>query len=674
MNFSRVSILFLLVFIHLPFIVFSQPKVVNGVLDLRGLDWDAYNEIPLNGEWEFYWNEFLPTFEGEPPRPNLEYINVPSSWNNLIINNEKAGAKGYGTYRIKMLLDSDVNNLAVKAVIVSTAYKLYINGREVMGAGIPGTSKESTIPKYAPKVNSILESDTMELIVHVSNFDHRLGGIRDSIFIGKEMPLIKNRGNKLLTDLFLAGCFIMMGLYHFLLFMIKREKSPLYFSIFCIIVTVRLFFTGNIPITSYFDINWYWLIRIEYLSFYLGCISFLAYFYSLFGELMHRKFILFVYVLLGIMSAIVLVTPPFFFTNILIAAQVIVLSVIVYSLYILWGSYRKRNKEAIIFFIGYVLLLIFVINDILYADEIIETKHLFSVGVFLFLVSQSTILSRRYALTFKNNELLLERLNVSNKELESKVEERTSLLKNQKVTLMESNAQITLQNKELIKLNKELDNFVYSVSHDLKAPLASMIGLIKLSMNEDNLETLRNYRELMEKSLDRQNIFIGEILDYSRNARLILNKDEIEFEKLLNLTFEQYQFIEGWNIITKEVIVNQKDKFFTDKLRLNIILNNLISNALKYSTIANSSPKVSVKVTADKLNATVEVSDNGSGIPEKHLEHLFKMFYRADDKKSGSGLGLYIAKEALNKLKGSIKVTSEVEKGSTFTFTIPCLK
>ncbi len=665
----------LLAFCMFPFVGFSQvPKVVKGVLDLRGIDWEKHDEISLNGEWEFYWQEFIASEATKPLKTSKSnYIKVPSSWNNYKVEGKEIGAKGFGSYRTLILIDNEVKDLAIKFIIVSTAYKLFIDGKLVLSAGTTGNSKETTIPNYDPMVSTILEADTIEMVIHVANFDHRLGGVRDSIFIGKESSLFINRGRSLLADLFLAGCFMMMGLYHLVLYLIKKEKSPLYFSVFCIIVTVRLFVTGNIPIGSFIDINWYWLIRIEYLSFYTGSIAFIAFFYSLFRKYMNRHFVLTIYVVQVLMCIPVLTTSPYFFTNLLIVSQAVFLITILYTLIILLKAHQEKNKEAIIFFIGYILLLVFATNDILHANEIIETEHLFPIGFFLFLFTKSILLSRRYALAFKNNDVLLERLNLSNKELESKVEKRTKMFENQKIALMERNGKITLQNKELVKLNKELDNFVYSVSHDLKAPLASMIGLIHLARDENNLETLRHYREMMERSINRQNDFIIDILDYSRNARLPVKRDEIDFEKLLNSTFEQYQFIEQWSEITKQIFVKQKGKFFTDRQRLNIILNNLVSNALRYSTISNNDPKVNVNVVTDKLNANIEIIDNGCGISEEHLEKIFDMFYRADEENSGSGLGLYIVKEALEKLNGSIQVSSEIGKGTTFTISLPSL-
>jgi signal transduction histidine kinase len=265
----------------------------------------------------------------------------------------------------------------------------------------------------------------------------------------------------------------------------------------------------------------------------------------------------------------------------------------------------------------------------------------------------------------------LEQLDSSNKILESKVSERTATLEDQKQALEKSNDQIQHQNDELIKLNQELDNFVYSVSHDLKSPLASILGLIDLSKKEEDLNTLHHYHTLMEKSLNRQSEFISEILDYSRNARLESAKEPIDFKKMATASLEQFQFIEDFDKIEKKVLVDQKGEFFSDKQRISVILNNLISNALKYSSVGTESPNVEISIQADQEQAFISIIDNGCGIKEDKQEHIFEMFYRADDHKSGSGLGLYIVGETLQKLNAKVKLDSTYGEGTTVQVVIP---
>ena len=648
-------------------------NAVKGQIDLRSVQFDEEIALPLNGEWEFYWSEFI-----EPGDfhvlSSLYYEELPSSWNDAEINGDRVGAHGFASYRLNVFFSDTVHSVALKLNVVSTAYRLFINGEELITVGTPGKTKEETQPAYQPSTVFFIPKPNTEILIHVANFDHRLGGMRNTVNIGNPALITQSSTNAILVALFMAGCFFMMGLYHLVLYVINRDYSPLYFSLFCFFLTLRVMITGEIPITSFYTPNWYLLLKMEYLTFNLSGIVFLMFFSSLFQRFRIRIIENTCYAFVGAMSLLVVVAAPVFFTKLLVIMQIAVITLMAYTFYILYKEYRVGNREAIIFFFGYIFFMTTIVNDILFVDEFIETGHLFFFGLFVFLGSQTALLSLRYSMTFKTNIKLLGQLNQSNLELETKVLERTEVLNSQNESLEVNNVKITQQNDELVKLNQELDSFVYSVSHDLKAPIASMIGLLNLSKNEKDMTALKDYLVMMEQSLNKQNAFIGDILDYSRNARLTEMQDQINFELLISKVLEQYEFIDGWDKIKKVIVVNQVDNFISDQQRLTIIFNNLISNALKYSMETSSNPTVEIRVNASLLDAKIEVIDNGSGIATQYQEKVFDMFYRADDQKHGSGLGLYIVKETINKLNGSVTLDSAVGKGTKVTIQIPNLQ
>jgi signal transduction histidine kinase len=236
-----------------------------------------------------------------------------------------------------------------------------------------------------------------------------------------------------------------------------------------------------------------------------------------------------------------------------------------------------------------------------------------------------------------------------------------------------SNLLLQAKFEELQKLNAELDRFVYSVSHDLRAPISSVLGLVYLSKRTENVTEIQQYLDLKEKSLKKLDSFIADILNYSRNHRTELNLQDVDFEQELENILElQTQYELNYRIETS-LVVKQENPFFTDKQRLVIALNNLISNAFRYHNPYQKPSWIKVSVEVLPLKAVVIISDNGIGIGKEHLEKIFEMFYRATDKTTGSGLGLYIVKEVIEKLKGVIKVDSEINKGTTFTIEIPNL-
>lgn len=231
--------------------------------------------------------------------------------------------------------------------------------------------------------------------------------------------------------------------------------------------------------------------------------------------------------------------------------------------------------------------------------------------------------------------------------------------------------QLEVQNQELTEVNNALDRFVYSASHDLRAPIASSLGLIDITMREDNVEIIKEYLRLQAKTLRKLDHFISDIIDYSRNTRLQLNFEEVDFENMVKNAFETYEYMDNASLISKTIHVKKKLPFISDKNRLNIILNNLLSNAIKYSNPYQENPKITVSIEINEEYANVIIEDNGLGIPEEHLEKIFDMFHRAHPEKKGSGLGLFIVQETVQKLNGSINVISKEGEGSTFTLTLP---
>jgi PAS domain S-box-containing protein len=239
--------------------------------------------------------------------------------------------------------------------------------------------------------------------------------------------------------------------------------------------------------------------------------------------------------------------------------------------------------------------------------------------------------------------------------------------------IKETDIMLKKQNEELKKVNTELDRFVYSASHDLRAPLMSILGLISVTRIEKSEDEKEKCMNMMEKSIKKLDSFIQDIINYSRNKRLLINRDRIDFEALITEIFKDLQYLKKSRSVERRIHVEANDEFYTDLRRLKIILYNIISNSIVYSaTIREAS--VDVTVTVKGKFATIVVADNGQGIQEVHIEKIFNMFYRASEEEAGSGLGLYLVKETVEALEGNVNVTSNVGRGATFTVTLPNLK
>jgi signal transduction histidine kinase len=235
----------------------------------------------------------------------------------------------------------------------------------------------------------------------------------------------------------------------------------------------------------------------------------------------------------------------------------------------------------------------------------------------------------------------------------------------------EAEDSLMVKNNELLKANEELDRFVYSASHDLRAPIASLLGLIQVARLEKSRDALEMLFTLQEKSLKKLDSFIRDIVDHSRNARLPVEGKPVDVQKCINEAFEQFHFLENMDKIRKDIQIRQETIFITDPKRFQIIINNLISNAIKYSDPSKPDPYLEISADINSHRALFKFHDNGEGIMKELQDQIFDMFFRASSRGTGSGLGLYIVKEVVNKLNGEIMVKSDYGKGSTFTVLLP---
>lgn len=237
-------------------------------------------------------------------------------------------------------------------------------------------------------------------------------------------------------------------------------------------------------------------------------------------------------------------------------------------------------------------------------------------------------------------------------------------------------AALSEQNARLNKVNKEIDSFVYSVSHNLRAPLASILGLVQVARQEMKTEEFDAalYLSLIERSILKLDDTIKEILEYSRNERTEFVVEKIDMNALVTDCLERIQYLKGFNTLEKLVDIKEAAPFYSDAHRLTIVLSNLFSNAVKYMDDSKKPNVLKVSVLVNPENTTIEVMDNGIGIAPSQLPKIFNMFYRGTEKSDGPGLGLYIVKEMVKKLGGSIFVSSDYGLSTTFTINLPNFK
>ncbi|MCU0356031.1 MAG: ATP-binding protein [Cyclobacteriaceae bacterium] len=231
---------------------------------------------------------------------------------------------------------------------------------------------------------------------------------------------------------------------------------------------------------------------------------------------------------------------------------------------------------------------------------------------------------------------------------------------------------LSKKNEELETANNELDRFVYSASHDLSAPLKSILGLVTISKMDTSPDASKLYLNEIERSVVKLDTFIAEILDYSRNKRSEVVPEQIKLHELCQEILDNLRYMEGYDRIQFDMNGLQDQHIRQDKTRLKIILNNLLSNAIKFQRYSNGhEPRVTISSRRKNSRHEISIADNGEGIRPEYRDKVFNMFYRASENAKGSGLGLYIARESVMKIGGKINLETEFGKGSVFTIELP---
>ena len=240
-------------------------------------------------------------------------------------------------------------------------------------------------------------------------------------------------------------------------------------------------------------------------------------------------------------------------------------------------------------------------------------------------------------------------------------------------TLNKFEIELEKQNAELTKINQELDNLVYSISHQVRSPISSLMGLVNVAKIDD-IKNAHSYLSMMQKSLGKLDATVHTINEYSKNSRLRLLKEKIDFKNLLDEVFIDLGYAKIPKGVTIETKIDDAHLFYSDTERIRVIFNNLLSNAFKFSDLEKNESQISIRVVTSSKNGIIRISDNGEGIHESLLPRIFDMFYRAANDSRGAGLGLYVVKEVVNKLEGKIKVNSKPGEGTSIEIEIPNMK
>ncbi len=765
----------------------------KGRLDLQNWNFEKNGIVKLNGEWEFYWQQLLEPHDFKSPTSinKTGYINFPDYWNGYLVDKQQVDGIGYVTYRLLLKMPKTTNDYVLSIKEMLSAYKLFLNGKEIAHNGKVAKNCNDMIPNYYPITVPIqLDSAENELVLQVSNNHHRLGGVFNEIELGTYQQITHNKSVIIAYDLFLFGCLFIMALYHFVLFMLRRkDRSTLFFGICSLLIALRVLTTGEQFLSVLLpSLSWELSYKLDYFTFYLGPPVLITFFYLLFPREFSKK-VLRVIQIIGVgFTIFMFATPAIIYSYTATYYQVYIGFTIMYAVYSLIKSIKHKRDGAFILFIGVCIFFIAVLNDILYMMSLIKTTEISPLGLLVFIFSQSLVLSMRFSHAFVKNEELTETLNYQNKNLEQIVVQRTAEISQQKEEILTQSEQLFEANLQLEKLSivaRETDNavaifgdkfelewvntgftklygytmsefielkgknifnncsnsefnklfdecvknqksIIYESTHNTKnnkiiwvqttlTPIINTLGtiekLVAIDTDVSQMKNLENFKELLTHMIvhDLKNPLnsvicisdlhrddeefrliniagvqmlnmVSNILDIqkfeSNSVKLTLTQNRInetiqsaitDVKPLLDVVYEN-------SITVNNLCTSTYNATFDDDM-IHRVLVNLFTNAIKYTPRGG-------KITIDCIETQepenkeikISVSDTGIGIPKEWQEKIFDKYLQVEAKKSGiahsTGLGLTFCKLVIEAHGCKIGVISEMEKGTTFWFTL----
>lgn len=626
----------------------KSPLAERGVLDLS--NWDFHNQglVPLGGEWEFYEGELLePADFRTGARPEISYLSVPGIWNGKITEGGMT-RKGFGTYRLKVIVHDTDEVYGLKMRSIRMSHHLYINGRLEGESGLPAASEEVHIPGNTPYTAFFhTESREIEIVIQVANYKYVTGGIISSIPFGRPADITNLNGIQIGTDAGAVLILTIFGMYHFSFYFLRRkEKMYLYSGLYLLsLVFIQMLVGEKILLRLLPDIPFDIAYKLQDFSQFLSSAIIILFFCSINQRLMSFR------TMVGMLSPIALylaavLTLPYavhsemkvFFWAYL---GVVILSIVARMVF-LYSRFQQdaSDRKELILFIGMsVSLMIFLVDGTLYSENAVSTDLVGKLGVVGFIAFMNILLAVRFTNAFEKTEILSHQLAVS---------------------------------------NQRKDEFLTYTSHEIKTPLHGIMNMTS-DLLDDAERTLSPKQKqnlwLIKDTSIKLSMLIHDLIDVTRlkHGELRLHPVIVDVRVITQIVLDVLQFeLLGRNVR----LINQIDSdvwVLADENRLRQILYNLVHNAIKHTN--KGVIKVMSSVIGERVSISVE--DTGTGIAKDKYDAIFDYFEQLDqpypeDGYTGMGVGLYISRKLVERMDGAIWIDwSEVGKGSRFTFTLP---
>ena len=656
----------------------------KGILDLQNYEFNEHWYLKLDGEWEFYWETFIDPEafnQGQATEPTL-FVGVPGYWKDYQHETLDFGGEGYATYRLRLILPRDfTSEIGFDVPVFDASFNLFLDSDLVWSNGKPGNSWANSEPDYDPgRIQYRPLSDTLQVLIHVSNFQHRRGAFWRSMQIGHPDKLAKIEYRYRFISFLSLGFLLAFSLFFFFFFIFyKEDKIILFFSLVLAGIFIRLLHTDLYAINHLIDIPWNCLIRMEYVGSFLAFGAGLWYLYLLFPVryMLPVSRINTVLVILSVLVITFFDVKVFAYT--MFYFQPAVLLLLLYYLVVSIRRVISNKPDEVIYLVAILVLMAAFINDLWIANSQTAiskdyTMH-FAVMVFVFL--HATMIIKSWIRAYKERGKLMKDIEYINRNLESLIEERTSELNKRNQEIEQKNENIEARNKEL-KEALDFKNKVFSIiAHDLKSPVASLVQnsiLLDFDLEEDKRNQLfTSFRELSSSALN----LIDNLLYWGRSQgdQVNFSPESIDIRPVIEEVYAQHREMAAQKSIILESAFEGGTTVFADRELIEIILRNLVSNAIKFT---NDGGTVRITVTKDPENEhllMLTVKDNGVGIPDSRLKDLLgnkEMTSTAGTaREKGTGLGLRLCYELVEYHNGELRIESIKDKGTTVKISLP---